>query len=302
LNPLNLAVEADVLRNRTFALLLILSLGHVLLISAQVQSKSGIPVLESVSFGVFAGVQKFTTGIADWVTSLWTNYFALRGVGRENAELRARILELEGASQQQEAATRRLRDLEDALGLKQALPAKTIAARVIAGNPSPGALTVTINRGSADGILPDMAVLGHRGVVGRVIEPSSPHAALVQLLIEPSAAAAVTLEKSGAGALVTGAGAESPMRLEYLPNVEITPGEKVFTSGKDLVYPAGFEIGVVQDAEPGIARGRKVTVRPSVDFSHLEIVLVVLSRPADAVPAPAPTASGRGPSKPGGTP
>ena len=279
-------------RNRTFALLLVLCLGHVLLISAQVQSKSGIPVLESVSFGAFARVQRFTAGIADGIKSTWTNYFALRGVERENADLRGRVLELEGQLQQQLASTRRLRDLEEVLGLKQQLAAPTMAARVIAGAPSPGALTVTIDRGSEDGVHPDMAVLAQKGVVGRVIGPVAPRAALVQLIIHASAAAGVTLEKSGAGALATGGAGDSRLRLEYVPQVEVEVGERVFTSGQDGMYPPGFEIGIVEEVQPGRGRDRRVIVKPSVDFSHISVVLVVLARPTTGLPAP--PADGRG--------
>jgi rod shape-determining protein MreC len=283
----------NLFRHRTLALLMVLCLGHVLLISAQVQSRSGIPVLEEVSFGTVAAVQRFTAGIADGVSSLWTRYFALAGVEKSNVELRARVVELEGQIQQQQAATRRLRDLEEVLGLKQALAMPTIAARVIAGNPSPGALFVTIDRGTDDGVQPDMAVLGHSGIVGRVISPTARRAALVQLIIESNAAAAVTLEKSGAGALVTGGGAEAPLQLEYLPNAEITPGEKVFTSGQDLVYPPGFLIGTIDTVEPGLKRDRLVTVKPAVDFSHIEVVLVVLSKPPAGLPASPVPGQGR---------
>ena len=45
------------IRRRTGVLLFVVIIGHVILISAQVQSKSGVPVLEAVTFGVFARVQ-----------------------------------------------------------------------------------------------------------------------------------------------------------------------------------------------------------------------------------------------------
>src|SRR5438034_5866512 len=82
---------------------LMISLGHVLLISAQVQSKSGLPVLEMVAFGGFAKVQRSLAVTTDGVRSLWTNYFALRGVARENEALKLRNLELEGQLQEVEA-------------------------------------------------------------------------------------------------------------------------------------------------------------------------------------------------------
>src|SRR5580765_6759734 len=107
------------IRRRTLTLFVVVCLGHVLLISAQVQSKSGLPVIEAAAFGVFAGAQRVTAGVADTISGGWTNYFALRGAARENAALRQRILDLEGALQQQQALVGRTRSLEDALGLKQ---------------------------------------------------------------------------------------------------------------------------------------------------------------------------------------
>ncbi len=59
------------LRRGSFPLLLLISLGHVLVISAQVQSKSGIPLIEAAAFGVFARFQQTTTGVTDGVKSGW---------------------------------------------------------------------------------------------------------------------------------------------------------------------------------------------------------------------------------------
>src|SRR5688572_10342041 len=115
----------------TFFLLITICLGHVLLISAQVQSKSGLPLVEATAFGTFARFQQMTTGVADAVRSLWTKYFALRGVERDNELLRRRILELEAQLQQEQARAMHTRSLEEALKLQRSLAAPTLAARVI---------------------------------------------------------------------------------------------------------------------------------------------------------------------------
>jgi rod shape-determining protein MreC len=267
-------------------LLVVISLGHVLLISAQVQSKSGLPLIEAVAFSVFGRFQATTAGVADAARSLWTNYFALSGASRENEALRRRILDLETQLQQQQALSARSRALEDALGLRQTLVASTLAARVIAGNPSPGALTVTIDRGTDDGVQPDLAVVAARGVVGRVIQPVAAHAATVQLLIDRHAAAAVTFERTRAGAMVVGGDGDPPLRAEYLSSLdEVQVGERVTTSGQDGIYPPGFLVGVVASVTRSNSR-RLVSVRPAVDFSYIDIVLVVLDRPARAGSAP----------------
>jgi rod shape-determining protein MreC len=271
------------LRRSTFSLLLIISLGHVLVISAQVQSKSGLPVIQSVAFGVFSRFQQITTGVADGVRSGWAKYFALRGVERDNEQLRKRVTELEAQLQQEQAQAAKARGLEEALNLQRSLAAPTLAARVIAGNPQPGSLEVMIDRGSADGVKPDMAVVGSRGVIGRVIGPLSPHAARVQLIVGLNAAAGATLEKSGVGGVVSGGAKDPPLRLEYIPNlVDVQPGERVLTSGQDGIYPSGFVIGVVEKSEKGRNGQRDISVRPAVDVSHLEVVLVILGQPAKA--------------------
>ncbi|MEO8070095.1 MAG: rod shape-determining protein MreC, partial [Acidobacteriota bacterium] len=162
---------------QTLVLLVITCLGHVLLISAQVQSKSGLPLIETIAFGGFSRVQTMMAGSADAGKGVWTNYFALRGAVRENDGLKRRILDLETTLQAQQALADRAKSLEAALDLKASLTGPTLAARVIAGNPSPGYLTVTIDRGTADGVAVDLAVISGSGVVGRVIAPIAAHAA-----------------------------------------------------------------------------------------------------------------------------
>ncbi len=266
---------------RPLALLVIVCLGHVLLISTQVQSKSGLPVLEAVTFGTMARVQAAVAGVADAVRSTWSQYFALRGVERENQALRQRVLELEGQLQAEQARSAGTRALQEALQMQQEAPVKMLAARVIAGDPAPGSLTVTIDRGSRDGIEPNMAVLAGAGVVGRVIGRPAAHAAKVQLLIARDAGAGAVLEKTGQGGFLAGGFGDGLFRLELVSNLTtVTAGEKVLSSGQDKLYPRGYLLGSVERVD-GEGRTRVIFVRPAVDFSHIEIVNVILALPAD---------------------
>jgi rod shape-determining protein MreC len=251
------------------------------LISTQVQSASGVPVFESTAFGALARVQGAVAGVADAIRSVWSQYFALRGVERENEELRRRVLTLEGELQAERARASSARALEQALALQEEVTVKTLAARVIAGNPEPGALTVTIDRGEGDGVAPDMAVIAAGGVVGRIIGKPAAHWSRVQLLIGRDAGAGAVLEKSGQGGFLAGGYGDGLYRLELVAT--LTPaevGERVVTSGQDGLYPRGYTLGTVERIE-GEGKTRQIVVRPSVDFSHIEMVLVVLALPAD---------------------
>jgi rod shape-determining protein MreC len=274
-------------RPRTGLLFLAVVVGHVILISSQVQSRSGVPVLEGVTFGAFARLQQATAGAIKAVRNTWGNYFYLRGVRAENDQLRARVADLEIRLQEQRALAERSERLQAMLDLKAFVSAPTLAAEVIAGYVNPGILTVTIDRGRDDGVLPDMAVISPAGVVGRVIGPVAAHAARVQLLIDhngPAAAGALT-ERTRAGGMILGKEGDPPLRMDFVSNLaDVKPGDVVVTSGADGIYPRGFRVGWVEKSEPGDGLSLAIAVRPAVDFRALDEVLVVLRPARPAMP------------------
>ena len=267
---------------RTLTLFVVLCLGHILLISSQVQAGTGQSALQVSAFGAVASVQSATAGAAGGVGRIWSNYVALVGASKENESLRLRVLELEGQLQGERAKGDRASALESALNLQKSLVAPTLSARVIAANPLPGSVPgvepVTIDRGREDGVLPNMAIISGRGVVGRVIGEPSDHAARVQLLTGHSAAAGAVLERTGSAGLVQGGHADGRLRMDYVSSAApITVGDRVVTSGQDKVYPQGFLIGHVLEVK-GTGKDREIVVVPAVDFSYIEVVLVVLNR------------------------
>ena len=78
---------------RTLVLFLVLSFAHLLLMSVQVQARSGLPLIQATAFSLFAAVQHATSSVADAGQSFWSNYLALRGVAAENDALHKRVLE-----------------------------------------------------------------------------------------------------------------------------------------------------------------------------------------------------------------
>jgi len=263
-------------RRRTFLFAAVM-VGHLVLISAQVNTKSGVPVLSAVTFGAFAGVQRAGSAVVGAVTGTWRRYFALHQTALENETLKQQVVALGVQLQEQRALAERGRRLELLLKMQSAIPQRTLAADVIAGDASSFFRTVTIDRGTSDGLRADLAVIAPAGVVGRVVGDPASRAARVQLLIDRSAGAGAIVERSRAGGVAVGDG--SGLRLEYVSALaDVVPGDVVVTSGLDGIYPKGFVIGRVVSVE-GAATSRTILVRPTVDFSALEEVLVVLDRP-----------------------
>src|SRR5262245_57912724 len=132
------------IRQRVGYLLLSVSLGHIILISAQLNAKSGVPVLEAVVFGTFAEIQRgMSTGVSAW-RNVWNGYIGLRRVKTDNDALRQQLSEVQIELQQQRALADRGRSLERLLELRDQVQLKTAAAEIIAASASPDFRTVTI--------------------------------------------------------------------------------------------------------------------------------------------------------------
>jgi rod shape-determining protein MreC len=253
---------------------------HIILISAQVNTAAGLPVLQVVTFGAFSEVQRLTMRAVDGVGGIWTDYVALREVQTQNEALKQEVQALQIKLQEERALAQTTENLRQLLELKDRAGLETRAAEVIAGPASADFRTVTIDKGSSDGLAPDMGVISPSGVIGRVIQPISPRAALVQLLIDRNAAAGALLERTRAQGIVIGFG-NGELRMEYVPGTsDVKPGDLVVTSGIDAIYPKGFVIGTVESVDRGSGPYHEIVVRPAVDFSRLEEVLVVLTPPA----------------------
>jgi len=262
------------IRQRSGYLFLAVILGHVLLISAQVNSRSGVPVLEAVTFGIFSEVQRGVSSGVNSVRHFWGGYVGLRQTQIENEELKRQLAEAQVALQAQRALADRARGLEKLLELKDRISLQTTAAEIIGAAATPDFRTVTIDKGTRDGLRQDMAIISPAGVVGRVVVPSA-RSAKVQLLIDRNAAAGALIERSRAQGVVVGAGDER-LRLEYVSEAaDIVTGDIVVTSGIDGIYPKGFVIGRVDSVEKSGPAYKRITVKPAVDFSSIEEVLVV---------------------------
>ena len=269
-------------RQRTAVLFIAVVLGHIILISAQVNSRAGVPLLEVVTFGAFAEVQRGAAGLTGGIRDAWSGYGDLRGVRAENEELKRQLGELQVQFQQERARAERARQLERLLGFQQDLRVETIPASVIGASASLDFRGITIDRGSNAGVTANMAVIAPTGLVGRIVTPTA-HASKVQLLIDRNAAAGALVERSRAQGIVIGSGAGTCCAMEFVAaTADVKVGDTIVTSGVDGIYPKGFVIGKVEQVDNGNGIYKAIRVRPSVEFNRLEEVLVVKTPPAQA--------------------
>jgi len=167
-----------------------------------------------------------------------------------------------------------------------------IAASVIGRDPSPFIQYVIINRGSDDGLRRGMPVVTQQGLAGRVAAVTAA-AARVQLITDPAVAINVKMEPSKVAGVLKGS-IVGEVYLDMIPqSAEIQPGELVLTSGLGGNYPPDILIGQVTGVQQQATElFEKATVQTVVDFSKLEILLIITNfRPVDISPLiPTPNA------------
>jgi rod shape-determining protein MreC len=273
-------------RHRARYLFIAVVVGHILLISSQVGSRSGPSVLQAALMTALTTTQRAAWAVVGGVQAVWDGYANLRGVREENQRLARENTDLRVQLQQARANTSGDGDLRALLGLRTRTPWRTSAAEVVAGSATPDFRSIVLDKGRQDGVQRDMAVINATGVVGRIVVVAG-RTSVVQLAIDRSAAAACVIERTGAQGIVLGNG-DGSLRMEYLSaTAEMERGDHVVTAGTDRIYPKGLLLGIVERVDRSGPAFRAVIVRPVVDFSQLASVLVLLA-PAPATAADEP--------------
>lgn len=160
-----------------------------------------------------------------------------------------------------------------------------ITAAVIGRDISPFLHYVIINRGSDDGLRRGMPIVSSQGLVGRVAAVTA-DGARVQLITDPDAAINVRIQPSGAEGLLQGS-ITGDITVEAIPqDANIQTGDLVLTSGLGGNFPPDMLIGQVSGVrQRPVELFQTASVEPVVDFSQLEIVLVIVNfRPVNIAP------------------
>lgn len=200
-------------------------------------------------------------------------------------------VQLGAVNEQLEADNELLRD--ELYEMKQALLAKRIDTIKFAGFKSTryrlvGAVVVnattnhsknllTINKGSADGIKPEMGVICSRGVVG-IVYLTSKHYSVVMPLINVKSRVSCQLKKHKSfGTMEWKFGDSEYANMTGVPlHVKVSGNELVETSGFSDIFPSGIPVGRVESVETSDdGLSQSIRVRLSVDYTSVRNVSVI---------------------------
>jgi rod shape-determining protein MreC len=219
--------------------------------------------------------EKGIVGFQNGTGGLWHNYFYLRGVRQENRDLKQKIQQLEIERVRLSEDAEQAHRLQALLGFKEKYIAKTIAAQVIGSSGSEQSRAIYIDKGTYDGLKPDMPVITADGVVGKVLRGVQNHVASVLLINDQTSGVGAILEKSRLQGVLRGTALGEVVLEKVMTDETVQPGERVLTSGGDRIFPKGLLVGTVTKVSPGAELFLNIRVKPAADLGRLEEVLVV---------------------------
>lgn len=266
-------------RNRivfTSGSLLLLSL---LLFSFGARTRQRLDPLTGLVLEGMRPLQAVVSAGVDAFGHVWRTYIMLVGVQEENEVLRRRVLQLEQEEVRMAEVEQTDQRLNALLTFRATLEGEVQAARIIGRDPLPWFGTVIINKGDADGVHKNMAVLSPFGVVGQTIATGA-HSARVLLITDHNSGVDAVVQRSRARGIVEGA-LDGRCVMKYLKREEDAEvGDRVVTSGLDGIFPKGIIVGTITHVTRG-NRGllQVAELSANVPLDRIEEVLVV---PSDA--------------------
>ena len=197
-----------------------------------------------------------------------------------HAQLLTKIDQLRLELLQVQALERENRALRQMVGLSARVGRRLIAAEIIALDVNAWWQTARLNKGLADCIALDMAVITPEGLAGRIIRISRTSSDVL-FLMDPACRISARLTRLDAFGIVRGQGVswrgQASCRMDFISKVvQIMPGDEVVTSGLGGVYPSGLVIGLVDQVRldpSGLYQSADIV--PSSNFRSLDLMFVM---------------------------
>jgi rod shape-determining protein MreC len=245
-------MESLLNRYRSITVLLLVIFAQLVLLAVQVKNDQNVSMIRSWTVNAVSPVARILEWGRHSSVGFIRNYVLLRDAGEENRHLQAELdrYKVENVFLKNEL---NMADRAKALQLFAAhTPSKTLAATVFASAAGSDSSAVLVDRGTVSGVQRGMGVVTPDGIVGKVIRAYA-MSSMVSLISDQDFAAGVVTANGQVRGVLKGQGQGKPMcKVDYVPfEDKIAPGDLLFTSGDDHIFPRGFPVGVVKSVSNG---------------------------------------------------
>ena len=269
-------------RHKNTVALAIVLLIQLLALGVQVKKQTAdgpVRTIRLLTVDTIATFERALLHTGAGVRGVWSNYFDLRHVRRENQRLKEENdrMRLERVREQEEI--RQAHRVYALLAFKQQWIDTTVAAQVIGTSGMETSRLLYLDKGAKDGIRPDMPVITPDGVVGKVLAVFG-DTSQVLMINDPTSGVGALLVNSRLQGVVKGTPTGGVMLDHIMVGETVQPGEPLVTSGGDRVFPKGLPIGTVLKWGTGHNLMLDIHLKPAADLNRLEEVLVITHQKA----------------------
>jgi rod shape-determining protein MreC len=268
-------------KNRNIIILSVFIILIFVLINYTQFGKIDISPYKSRIKDVISPLQNYSTSIGQHLRKLISFPLGLAKVYQENQAMKKKITELEGVSKKYQELISENDRFRILLNFRDStaplLGYELTAASVIARDISNWFGTMTINRGSSDGIAVNMIIINDQGLIGRIISVSH-KTSEVLLITDPRSGVAALVQESRAPGMIEGvASAQGKLKMVHIPlGSKLDIGQTVVSSSFGSLFPKGIPIGRIADVEhdpSGLFIS--ASVNPYVSIDKLEEVMII---------------------------
>jgi rod shape-determining protein MreC len=232
--------------------------------------------LERVIVEITTPFQKLANATINTTRNTWFKYFELINARKENIRLKEQIISLKTENYRDQELLATHRRLQKLLQFAETTDQAVMAAQVIGRDPSGLFQSVIINKGKTSGLSVNMPVVNEDGIVGRIVSVSNNYSKVL-LLIDQNSAVDCIIQRSRDTGIVKGLTSDTCIMDYVLKTSDIRVEDIIITSGIGGIFPKGVPVGKVTDIkDPSDEFFREVKIKPFVDFSKLEEILIIL--------------------------
>lgn len=203
-------------------------------------------------------------------------YLNLLNIKRQHEEFRKQLALQKAKIANYEALKLENQKLRKSLNLIENSPYRLEIAEILSFDALPDMESITINKGTNDGLEKDMGLLSESGaVVGYIINALKKTSTALLITDRYSVVDAMT-QRSRSRGLLEGRSAYSLRLKNFKRADDVLKGDLIVTSPFGKMFPKGIPIGIVESSKNDAFNiSKKITVKPIENLNKLERVLVI---------------------------
>jgi len=267
-------------KKKNLVVLFCLIFFQLILLSVQTPLGSESSLFEKTVFSIFSPIHNGVSSIIRGIGNIWKGYFSLRGVHKENKDIKKEVFFLQLENRLIRVLLDRSTKEAELKKILEDIRESIVYTRVIEIDLTNKYKSVVINRGLFDGIEKDMIVLDKLGqLVGRVIGPIGLKEARVQLITDSESGTSVHNQKDILG--VVNGNDEGMCILNYIEGTErgVDIGDILITSGFDHIDPPGIPVGKIVTVKTTDELFKSILIQPFFKLRSLDQLAVIKINP-----------------------